>query len=239
MSNSGDQIAVEREVRGALCRHDGLLGKLLALRERFDGDDAAGCDQLLSALPCHFDRHTLNTCLSAALRWLNGAATEPRLPSQPVTMATHRAITRDRRATTPSDATQLDENLRSMATPPRPQQPCRQQPCRQQQQRQARRLGHRCGTQRSQIDAARTVVDLPTVPAAIELVPIGKPLEVVAVRAAVSDDLELFAGVQQKVIERVQVEEAIVAQVQSSIDTEVIALQAGEIQIHHILGAIL
>ena len=69
-----EQIAVEREVRSAVCRHDGLLGKLLALLERFDGDDAAGCDQLLSALPGHFDRHTLNTCLSAALRWLNGAS---------------------------------------------------------------------------------------------------------------------------------------------------------------------
>jgi len=69
-----EQIAVEREVRSALCRHDGLLGKLLALLERFDGDDAAGCDQLLSALPGHFDRHTLNTCLSAALRWLNGGS---------------------------------------------------------------------------------------------------------------------------------------------------------------------
>lgn len=69
-----EQITVEREVRGALCRHDGLLGKLLALLEHFDGDDAAGCDALLSELPGRFDRHTLNVCLGSALRWLNGGS---------------------------------------------------------------------------------------------------------------------------------------------------------------------
>ena len=67
------QIAVEREVRSALCEHTGLLGNILALLERFDNDDAPGCDQLLSSLPDHFDHQTLNTCLSAALRWLNNS----------------------------------------------------------------------------------------------------------------------------------------------------------------------
>ena len=70
-----EQIAVEREVRSALCRHEGLLGTALALLERFDGDDAVGCDELLSALPGPFDRQALNTCLSVALRWLNCAST--------------------------------------------------------------------------------------------------------------------------------------------------------------------
>ncbi|MEF8699046.1 MAG: EAL domain-containing protein [Candidatus Accumulibacter sp. UW26] len=72
MSEILDQIAVEKPVRSALCEHHGLLGNLLALLECFDNDDAAGCDRLLSALPGHLDRHTLNTCLSVALRWLNG-----------------------------------------------------------------------------------------------------------------------------------------------------------------------
>jgi c-di-GMP-related signal transduction protein len=69
-----EQIAVEREVRSALCQHAGLLGNILALLECFDNDDAPGCDRLLSALPGHFDHHTLNTCLSVALRWLNGGS---------------------------------------------------------------------------------------------------------------------------------------------------------------------
>jgi c-di-GMP-related signal transduction protein len=68
-----EQIAVERKVRSALCQHEGLLGTILALLERFDSDDAEGCDRLLSVLPGAFDRHTLNTCLSVALRWLNSA----------------------------------------------------------------------------------------------------------------------------------------------------------------------
>jgi len=66
-----EQIAVEPKVRHALCQHEGLLGTILALLERFDSDDAEGCDRLLSVLPGAFDRHTLNTCLSVALRWLN------------------------------------------------------------------------------------------------------------------------------------------------------------------------
>lgn len=69
-----EQIAVERAVRNALCEHGGLLGNILALLECFDNDDAPGCDRLLSTLPGHFDHHTLNTCLSVALRWLNGGS---------------------------------------------------------------------------------------------------------------------------------------------------------------------
>jgi c-di-GMP-related signal transduction protein len=72
MSEILEQIAVENPVRNALCEHQGLLGNLLGLLECFDNDDAPGCDRLLSALPGHLDRHTLNTCLSIALRWLNG-----------------------------------------------------------------------------------------------------------------------------------------------------------------------
>lgn len=69
-----EQIAVERAVRNALCEHGGLLGNILALLESFDNDDAPGCDRLLSTLPGHFDHQTLNTCLSIALRWLNGGS---------------------------------------------------------------------------------------------------------------------------------------------------------------------
>lgn len=67
-----DQIAVDEEVRAALCRRAGLLGNLLALLEGFDNNDAAGCDRLLAELPGGLDRQTLNVCLSIALRWLNG-----------------------------------------------------------------------------------------------------------------------------------------------------------------------
>jgi c-di-GMP-related signal transduction protein len=66
------QIAVERDVQLALSERRGVLGTLLALLECFDNDDAPGCDRLLAGLPGGFDRHTLNTCLSVALRWLNG-----------------------------------------------------------------------------------------------------------------------------------------------------------------------
>ena len=66
-----EQIAVERDVRQALSEHRGVLGTLLALLDSFDNDDAASCDRLLSGLPGGFDRHTLNTCLSVALRWFN------------------------------------------------------------------------------------------------------------------------------------------------------------------------
>ena len=69
-----EQIAVESEVRSALCRYDGLLGKLLALLQCFDNDDAIGCDRLLAVLPptLALDRQDLNLALSLALRWLNG-----------------------------------------------------------------------------------------------------------------------------------------------------------------------
>lgn len=69
-----DQITVERVVRSALCRHEGVLGKVLALLESFDGDDAAGCDRLLAELPVRVSRQQLNRCLSDALRWLNSTS---------------------------------------------------------------------------------------------------------------------------------------------------------------------
>ncbi|MDS4013548.1 MAG: EAL domain-containing protein [Candidatus Accumulibacter sp.] len=65
------QITVDRDLWAALCLHEGLLGTILALLERFDGDDAAGCDELLAQVAGGLNHHTLNTCLSAALRWLN------------------------------------------------------------------------------------------------------------------------------------------------------------------------
>ena len=69
-----EQIAVDSEVRSALCQYDGLLGKLLALLQCFDNDDATGCDRLLAVLPpsLALDRQDLNIALSMALRWLNG-----------------------------------------------------------------------------------------------------------------------------------------------------------------------
>lgn len=68
-----EQIALEPEVVHALCAHEGALGQTLALLECFDREDAAGCDALLENLSDEgIDRATLNTCLTDALRWING-----------------------------------------------------------------------------------------------------------------------------------------------------------------------
>jgi EAL and modified HD-GYP domain-containing signal transduction protein len=68
-----EQIALEPEVAQALSSHEGALGQTLALLECFDGEDAAGCDALLEELNNEdVDRSTLNTCLTDALRWVNG-----------------------------------------------------------------------------------------------------------------------------------------------------------------------
>jgi EAL and modified HD-GYP domain-containing signal transduction protein len=68
-----EQIALEPEVMQALCAHDGKLGQALALLECFDNEDTTGCDALLEKLDGEgIDRSALNTCLSDALRWVNG-----------------------------------------------------------------------------------------------------------------------------------------------------------------------
>jgi EAL and modified HD-GYP domain-containing signal transduction protein len=72
-----EQITLETEVMQALCAHDGPLGQTLALLECFDGEDAAGCDALLENMnEDGIDRATLNTCLTDALRWVNGDSEE-------------------------------------------------------------------------------------------------------------------------------------------------------------------
>ena len=72
-----EQIALDPEVTQALCAHEGALGQTLALLECFDSEDAAGCDALLESLgEDDIDRATLNTCLSDALRWVNGNSEE-------------------------------------------------------------------------------------------------------------------------------------------------------------------
>jgi EAL and modified HD-GYP domain-containing signal transduction protein len=68
-----EQITLEPEVMQALCTHEGALGQTLALIEFFDNEDAAGCDALLENLGGEgIDRAMLNTCLTDALRWVNG-----------------------------------------------------------------------------------------------------------------------------------------------------------------------
>ena len=70
-----EQITLEPEVMQALCSGEGPLGRTLALLECFDGEDTAGCDTLLEHLgEQDIDRSTLNTCLTDALRWVNGNA---------------------------------------------------------------------------------------------------------------------------------------------------------------------
>lgn len=68
-----EQIALEPEVVQALCSHEGALGQTLALLECFDNEDTSGCDALLEKVCAGvINRATLNTCLTDALRWING-----------------------------------------------------------------------------------------------------------------------------------------------------------------------
>jgi c-di-GMP-related signal transduction protein len=72
-----EQIGLEPEVTQALCANEGDLGQTLALLECFDSEDVAGCDVLLESLgEQEIDRSTLNTCLTDALRWVNGNSEE-------------------------------------------------------------------------------------------------------------------------------------------------------------------
>lgn len=73
LSEIFEQIALETEVMNALAAHDGALGKTLELLECFDADDSAGCDALIAKHPAlNLNRARLNTCLTEALRWVNG-----------------------------------------------------------------------------------------------------------------------------------------------------------------------
>jgi EAL and modified HD-GYP domain-containing signal transduction protein len=65
-------IALERKIVAALRSREGLLGEMLSLIECYDGEDAEGCDRILTGLPdAGFDRKLLNTCLIESLRWIN------------------------------------------------------------------------------------------------------------------------------------------------------------------------
>ena len=72
-----EQISLEPEVMQAFSSASEPLGKILALLECFDAEDAAGCDRLLAEF-AHpgLDRRRLNTCLVDALRWVNGSSEE-------------------------------------------------------------------------------------------------------------------------------------------------------------------
>lgn len=73
MSEIFEQILLETEVMEALISHSGDLGRMLALLERFDAEDAPGCDRLLGELSCDgLDLNLLNACLMESLRWING-----------------------------------------------------------------------------------------------------------------------------------------------------------------------
>jgi len=78
MNEIFEQIALEQEIVAALQSYQGILGKMLALVECYDSEDAFGCDQILSGfLGTGLDRNMLNTFLVESLRWINNSeATE-------------------------------------------------------------------------------------------------------------------------------------------------------------------
>jgi len=74
MNEIFEQIALEQEIVAALQSYQGLLGKMLALIECYDAEDADGCDQILAGFAgTGLDRNMLNTCLMESLRWINGS----------------------------------------------------------------------------------------------------------------------------------------------------------------------
>lgn len=77
MNEIFEQIALEQEIVAALQSYQGVLGKMLALIECYDAEDADGCDQILAGfLGTGLDRNMLNTCLLESLRWINGSDNE-------------------------------------------------------------------------------------------------------------------------------------------------------------------
>ena len=74
MNEIFEQIALEQEIVAALQSYQGMIGKMLALIECYDAEDAEGCDQILGGFPgTGLDRKMLNTCLMESLRWINGS----------------------------------------------------------------------------------------------------------------------------------------------------------------------
>ena len=74
MNEIFEQIALEQEIVAALQSYQGLLGKMLALIECFDAEDADGCDQILAGFTgTGLDRNMLNACLIDVLRWINAS----------------------------------------------------------------------------------------------------------------------------------------------------------------------
>ena len=72
MSSIFEQITLEQDIVTALQSHSGVLGKVLALIECYDAEDAVGCDRILTAFVGNgLGRHTLNSCLAESLRWIN------------------------------------------------------------------------------------------------------------------------------------------------------------------------
>ena len=72
MSSIFEQITLEQDIVTALQSHSGVLGKVLALIECYDAEDAVGCDRILTAFAGNgLGRHTLNSCLAESLRWIN------------------------------------------------------------------------------------------------------------------------------------------------------------------------
>jgi EAL and modified HD-GYP domain-containing signal transduction protein len=69
------QISVAPEVHAALAAHEGALGQLLALVERFDDNDWEGCDALLAVSP-GLSRESLTGALTDALAWIHADGDE-------------------------------------------------------------------------------------------------------------------------------------------------------------------
>lgn len=71
-----DQIAVAVPLRQALLLHEGELGRLLELTDRYDANDLSGVDKMLAELGSGMNREILAQCLAESIAWVQALATE-------------------------------------------------------------------------------------------------------------------------------------------------------------------
>lgn len=76
MTDILSQIAVTTEVRLALSRHEGELGLLLNLTERYDSEDIDGTAVLLKRFGNKITFQTLGLCLSETIAWVQQLGSE-------------------------------------------------------------------------------------------------------------------------------------------------------------------
>ncbi|MCX7175309.1 MAG: hypothetical protein NT159_15585, partial [Proteobacteria bacterium] len=70
MSDILSQISTTNDVRLALSRHEGDLGLMLELTERYDGEDVNGTAALLKRVGNKVTLQTLGLCLGETIAWV-------------------------------------------------------------------------------------------------------------------------------------------------------------------------